>query len=136
MPTEINDQTIAEQRITEQEIGDLVDRFYAKVRLDGEIGPIFNAIVGDWPHHLAKLKDFWSSALLGTGRYKGHPMMAHLQLPLDPIHFHRWLTLFEETAKETLAPAHAAEIMEKSHRIAENFQAGIAYRRGSEVTNS
>jgi len=116
-------------KITEEEIGALVDRFYAKVRQDDEIGPIFNAIVGDWPHHLAKLKDFWSSVLLTTGRYKGHPMMTHLQLPLDPIHFHRWLTLFAETANETLSPVHAAEIIEKSHRIAENFQAGIAYQR-------
>src|SRR5690348_2700923 len=116
-------------KITEEEIGALVDRFYAKVRQDDEIGPIFNAIIGDWPHHLAKLKDFWSSVLLTTGRYKGHPMMTHLQLPLDPIHFHRWLTLFAETANETLSPTHATEIIEKSHRIAENFQAGIAYQR-------
>lgn len=116
-------------KITEEEISTLVDRFYAKVRQDDEIGPIFNAIVGDWPHHLAKLKDFWSSAMLRTGRYKGHPMMKHLQLPLDPIHFHRWLTLFAETAYETLSPIHAVEIIEKSHRIAENFQAGIAYQR-------
>ena len=117
------------EKITEEEISLLVDRFYAKVRLDDEIGPIFNAIVGDWPHHLAKLKDFWSSVLLTTGRYKGHPMLAHLQLPLDPQHFHRWLTLFEQTANEVLSPTHAAEIVEKSHRIAENFQAAKAYQR-------
>ena len=121
--------TNSDAKIIKQEISELVERFYAKVRLDEEIGPIFNAIVGDWPHHLAKLKDFWSSAMLASGRYRGHPMMAHLQLPLDPIHFHRWLTLFAETANETLSPAHAAEIIEKSHRIAENFQAGIAYQR-------
>ena len=116
-------------KITEEEISALVERFYARVRVDDEIGPIFNAIVGDWPHHLATLKDFWSSVLLTSGRYKGHPMLTHLQLPLDPNHFRRWLTLFSETANETLSPSHAAEIIEKSHRIAENFQAGIAYKR-------
>ena len=116
-------------KITEEEISNLVDRFYAKVRQDDEIGPVFNAIVGDWPHHLAKLKDFWSSAMLSTGRYQGHPMMAHLQLPIDAVHFHRWLALFEETAYETLAPLHAADILDKAHRIARNFQAGIAYQR-------
>jgi hypothetical protein len=42
-----------EPKITESEIGILVDRFYDKVRRDSDIGPIFNAIVGDWPHHLA-----------------------------------------------------------------------------------
>jgi hemoglobin len=32
----------AEVVITEAEIADLVDRFYAKVRVDSEIGPVFN----------------------------------------------------------------------------------------------
>lgn len=121
----MNDQ----QKITEEEIDILVDRFYAKVRLDAEIGPIFNAIVGDWPHHLALLKNFWSTVLLTTGRYKGDPMMTHLQLPLDPGHFERWLALFAETAHEVLPPDHANAIIRKSERIAENFKAGLAYQR-------
>jgi hemoglobin len=116
-------------KITESEISTLVDAFYAKVRLDPDIGPIFNAIVGDWPHHLATLKDFWSTVLLTTGRYKGDPMMTHLQLPLDPDHFSRWLTLFAETANEVLPPEHATTVIEKSHRIAQNFKAGIAYQQ-------
>lgn len=125
------DNTIPE--LTEQHISDLVDRFYAKVRLDDEIGPIFNAIVGDWPHHLAKLKDFWSSAMLRTGRYRGHPMMVHLQLPIDRNHFERWLSLFEETAYEVFPPIHAADILDKAQRIAMNFQAGLAYQRMATV---
>ena len=116
-------------KITEPEISTLVDAFYAKVRHDPDIGPIFNAIVGDWPHHLATLKDFWSTVLLTTGRYKGDPMMTHLQLPLDPDHFTRWLALFAETANEVLSPEHARVVIAKSHRIAQNFQAGIAYRQ-------
>jgi truncated hemoglobin YjbI len=44
---------MAEQKITEEEISNLVDRFYAKVQIDPEIGPIFNATVEDWPTHLA-----------------------------------------------------------------------------------
>jgi hemoglobin len=115
--------------ITESEISTLVDSFYARVRLDPDIGPIFNAIVGDWPHHLATLKDFWSTVLLTTGRYKGDPMMTHLQLPLDPEHFERWLSLFAETATEVLTPAGAELAISKSQRIAHNFKAGIAYQR-------
>jgi hemoglobin len=118
-----------ESKITEQEISTLVDRFYAKVRLDPDIGPIFNAIVGDWPHHLATLKDFWSTVLLTTGRYKGDPMMTHFQLPLDHDHFERWLTLFSETATEVLPPDHAASVIAKSQRIAQNFKAGIALQQ-------
>ena len=123
-------------KITEAEISTLVDTFYAKVRHDPDIGPIFNAIVGDWPHHLATLKDFWSTVLLTTCRYKGDPMMTHLQLPLDPDHFSRWLALFAETANEVLSPQHAATVIEKSHRIAQNFKAGIAYQQAQRAVVS
>lgn len=119
-----------QQQISEQEISELVDRFYAKVRQDEEIGPIFNAAIDDWPYHLALLKNFWSTVLNTTGRYKGDPMMKHLPLSLDPNHFRRWLQLFEETARETMSPEHAAIVIEKSHRIAQNFMAGIAYVKG------
>jgi hemoglobin len=123
-------------QITEAEISNLVETFYAKVRLDPDIGPIFNAIVGDWPHHLATLKDFWSTVLLTTGRYKGDPMMTHLQLPLDPDHFSRWLNLFAETANEVLPPQHAAIVIAKSQRIAQNFKAGIAYQQSQRAAIS
>jgi hemoglobin len=131
MKPKITESQTAENRITEAQISDLVDRFYAKVRLDHDIGPIFNAIVGDWPHHLATLKDFWSTVLLTTGRYKGDPMMTHLQLPLDPDHFERWLALFAETANETLPPDLAASVIAKSQRIAQNFKNGIAFQRAA-----
>jgi hemoglobin len=116
-------------KITEAEISTLLETFYDKVRLDPDIGPIFNAIVDDWPHHLATLKDFWSTILLTTGRYKGDPMMRHLQLPLDPEHFDRWLSLFAETATEVLDSDQASLVIEKSERIAENFKAGIAFQQ-------
>lgn len=122
---------MSEQKVTEQEISVLVDRFYAKVQEDPEIGPIFNEKIQDWPAHLALLKNFWSTVMLTTGRYKGDPMMTHLQLPLEPNHFQRWLSLFAETAQEVMSPAHADAIIAKSERIAGNFQAGLAYQRSS-----
>lgn len=64
--------------ITEQEIALLIDRFYAKVRVDPEIGSIVNDAVQNWEAHLALLKDFWSTVLLATGRYKGNPLLAPL----------------------------------------------------------
>ena len=127
---------INSEKITEEEISNLVDRFYAKVRRDDVIGPIFNAMIDDWPFHLAKLKDFWSTVMLRTGRYKGDPMMVHLPLPLDPEHFHRWLTLFAETANEVMPPEHANSIILVSHRIGQNFQAGIAYQKLAGVTQA
>lgn len=117
------------EQIPLEEISELVDRFYAKVRLDPEIGPIFNATVDDWPAHLSLLKNFWSTVLFTEQSYKGDPLAKHLPLLLDPPHFARWLALFEDTAQEVMPPPHAAVILDKAHRIAQNFQAAIAYHR-------
>jgi hemoglobin len=108
--------------ISEAQISALVDAFYSKARRDSEIGPIFNAVVEDWPQHLALLKDFWSSVLLGTGPYKGNPMMRHFQIGLDPQHFERWLAFFAETVREVFPPEAAAQVIEKSRLIARNLQ--------------
>lgn len=119
-----------EHFISREEIDNLVDRFYAKVRLDPEIGPIFNATIDDWPAHLSLLKDFWSTVLLTERRYKGDPLAKHLELALDPPHFARWLALFAETAREVMSPQGAEMVIAKSQRIAENFKSAIAHRRG------
>lgn len=121
----------AGNQISSAEINELVDRFYAKVHLDPEIGPIFNATIDDWPAHLSLLKDFWSTVLLAERRYRGDPLSKHLPLSLDPPHFARWLTLFAETAREVMPSEHADLVIAKSHRIAENFQAAIAFKRDS-----
>ena len=42
--------------ITEQDISRLVPEFYARVRKDPLLGPIFDGAIEDWPHHLVKLK--------------------------------------------------------------------------------
>jgi hemoglobin len=117
------------EQIPAAEISELVDRFYARVRLDPEIGPIFNATVDDWPAHLSLLKDFWSTVLQTGYRYKGDPLSKHFPLSLDPPHFARWLALFAETAREVMPPERADLIIAKSYRIAENFQAAIAHKR-------
>lgn len=114
-----------ERTISEEEIAELVDRFYAKVRKDPEIGPVFNEAVADWDHHLALLKNFWSSVMLATGRYKGHPMIAHLPLPIETGHFDRWLELFAETANEVMPPGPAYEIVSKAERIGMSLKMGL-----------
>ena len=61
-------------RLSDDEIRHLVDSFYAKIRADSELGPIFDrAIPGDWGPHLATMHDFWSSIMLTSGRYQGQP---------------------------------------------------------------
>jgi hemoglobin len=118
--------------ITECKIQELVRRFYAKVRQDPAIGPIFNAKVEDWDRHLDKLTDFWSSVMLTSGRYKGNPMLAHLRLKsIQPVHFERWLRLFAETATEVLPPEVADAFVGRAQNIARSLQLGMFYRKQS-----
>ena len=61
----------------------LVHAFYARVRCDELIGPIFAARISEWDHHLQRLCQFWSSVVLMSGRYHGSPMQKHLALPVE-----------------------------------------------------
>jgi hemoglobin len=117
--------------ITEAVIRNLVHAFYARVRADPLLGPVFNARVEDWPAHLDKLCAFWSSVMLMTGRYKGTPMKAHADLPeIVPGQFQRWLALFHATAREICPNAAASLFIDRSERIAQSLQLGIALHRG------
>ena len=102
------------------------------MRQDPDLGPIFNAAVEDWPEHLATLSDFWSSIMLTTGRYKGHPMREHFKLlpAITPEHFDRWLDLFEITAHEVCPPDIAQAFIVRARRIADSFEMARASQRG------
>ncbi|WP_420478471.1 group III truncated hemoglobin [Brevundimonas sp. FT23028] len=112
--------------IDEAMIDRLVEAFYARVRDDALIGPIFAERVEDWAPHLAQMKLFWSSVALSTGVYQGRPMPKHLPLPVDATHFDRWLSLFEETTREVCPPDAAAHFMERARRIAASLELGVA----------
>jgi hemoglobin len=58
--------------ITEAMIERLVNTFYAKVRADAVLAPVFDARIHDWEPHLAQMCAFWSSVVLMTGRYHAH----------------------------------------------------------------
>ncbi|WP_395612102.1 group III truncated hemoglobin [Allosphingosinicella sp.] len=116
--------------MTEEQLKALVDLFYARVRADPELGPLFNQAVGDWPDHLERLTAFWSSVMLTSGRYKGNPMAAHLKhrAQISPALFTRWLTLWAETTDEIMPPEAAAALQAKAARIAESLQLALYFR--------
>src|SRR5690606_16493750 len=93
------------QYITDDNIRNLIDAFYQKVRMNKELGPIFSEAIGDndeaWKPHLKMMYDFWSSIMLGSGRYHGNPFQKHRLLPpFDISMFDIWLALFTECAQE------------------------------------
>ena len=120
----------AETGIDEALIDTLVEGFYARVRNDALIGPIFAARVKDWGSHLQQMKLFWSSVALMSGAYHGRPMPKHLPLPVDARHFDRWLELFEATARDLCPPTAADHFIERARRIAESLELGIAGANG------
>ncbi len=120
--------------ITEEALGRLVERFYAKVRSDALLGPVFNGAIADWPEHLDRLQSFWSSVMLTSGRYKGRPLPAHIRLgaAMTPERFSRWLALWKETTAELFPAESAAALQFKANRIAESLSLGICFAAGRE----
>jgi hemoglobin len=116
--------------ITEAMIERLVHAFYAKVRSDPVLAPVFEARIADWEPHLAQMCALWSSVALMAGRYHGTPMVKHMPLPVDADHLDRWLALFEQTARDLCPPEVAAHFIERAGRIAASLELGIANGQG------
>ena len=113
----------------EHAIATLVDRFYEKVRIDAQLGPVFNAAVHDWDEHKALLTSFWSSVALRTGSYRGNPMAAHRPHPIRAEHFDHWIALWLETSTEVLDEASAAQMVEYAQRIGRSLKFGLGLKR-------
>ena len=63
------------------------------------------AIPGDWGPHLATMRNFWSSVMLTSGRYKGNPVAVHGRVAgIEMELFDRWLALFDECCRELFVP--------------------------------
>ncbi|SDE53011.1 hemoglobin [Variovorax sp. CF079] len=118
---------------TEEDVVRLVHTFYSKLRNDAMLAPIFESRIVDWDQHLAKMVDFWSSALRGTARYRGAPMPKHVALPgLTTQLFHRWLALFRDTT-QALGNADLQERADDlAHRIAGSLWYGYQARHGAD----
>lgn len=84
----------------------LVRTFYAKIRKDETLGPIFNTIISDWESHFELLTDFWETQLFLKRKYHGNPVTAHQEVDdkmghsITPTHFGLWLNLWFATLDE------------------------------------
>lgn len=124
------DKTIERRGIDEDSLRELVDAFYARVRADAALGPVFDDAVQDWPEHLDRLTDFWSSVMLTSGRYKGQPVPAHKKHGdrITPALFDRWLALWAETSSELMYPDAAAALQLRAARIAESLRLALFFK--------
>lgn len=120
----------AETGIDQDMIKTVVYSFYDTVRDDKLIGPIFNELVQDWPAHLNRMCQFWSSVALAQGAYDGRPLQKHLPLKINRHHFDRWLELFAQTLQHHCTEPAARHFMERALRIASSFETSIAAHNG------
>ncbi|HRF08743.1 MAG TPA: group III truncated hemoglobin [Xanthobacteraceae bacterium] len=123
--------------VNEDTIHALVHGFYDTVLKDPVIGPIFSREVAPdhWPVHLDKMCAFWSSLLLKTRRYQGHPLRPHLRInELSDEHFQRWLSLFRATTLKVFDKEDADAVYGLAARIAQSFRLAVAFHRGEDTT--
>lgn len=117
-----------------QDLVELLDAFYEKVKTDPLIGPIFIEVAKvHWEEHLPKIYDFWDTLLFGAENYRGRPFPPHIPLNLKVEHFERWLGLFFQTVDEKFEGLKANEIKHRALNIGRNFLANIRLmeQRGS-----
>jgi hemoglobin len=112
-------------------ISGLVEGFYGRIRAHQILGPIFAEKVTDWPPHLQRMKDFWASIAIESGRFHGNPMLKHVAIPeLSPAHFELWLGLWDATLTERTPNAEAANLFrDRAQRIATSLQIAIALQK-------
>jgi hemoglobin len=113
--------------ITPASIIQLVDTFYARVREDAVLGPVFEArLAGHWQDHMPRMYAFWTKVLLDTGEFQGNVFGKHMALSgIAKEHFVRWLTLFKMTAIEVFGVDGAEPAILVANRIASSLQLGF-----------
>ena len=104
----------------------LVHGFYADVRADEQLGPLFDrAIAPHWDAHLARMVDFWSTVALGARSFKGDVFGKHMAVDgVEPGHFEIWLRLWTQHTNALFEPEVARELQAVAHGIARNLFRG------------
>lgn len=116
--------------ITRPQIEEVVKHFYARVRMDPVLGPLFIGILSTdpeiWHTHEAKIANFWANAILHERSYDGNPMLVHSGISaIEPDMFTNWLALFDHTLSAKLPPDIALQWSTLAHRIGRGLRMGL-----------
>jgi len=99
----------------------LVKWFYARVRFEPDLEPIFNAHVPKWGEHLDLLIDFWCGQAGGPTLYRGG-LGKHARLDLSSEHYATWLRVWEQNCVDLLQQREAKEMIELAKDLAVRLQ--------------
>lgn len=108
-----------------------VDAFYQEVRKDVLIGPVFAAAIpnGNWTPHLERMYSFWNTVLFAARDYQGNPFSKHRSLPIEKIHFDRWLALLNSTLDQHFSGTKVEEIKSRADKMGLLFQSKLKHIR-------
>ncbi|CAI9428593.1 Group 3 truncated hemoglobin ctb [Candidatus Ornithobacterium hominis] len=113
-----------------EDVKQMVDSFYGKIRKDELLGPIFNGLIQDrWAEHLEKMYAFWETVLLDNHSYYGSPFAPHATMDVQKHHFERWVEIFNANMDSLFAGEIADEAKWRAAKMAEMFNYKIQYIR-------
>ena len=106
--------------VSAEDVTRLISTFYTRVRPDPVIGHFFTEM--DFDTHIPRIVSFWNMILFGDRSFQGDPITAHqklnARLPMEQLHFDRWIMLFQGTVDDLFAGAKADEAKQRAHSIA------------------
>lgn len=122
-----------------EDVFKLVNAFYAKIRKDELLGPIFNKHIPEdhWPKHIEHITDFWMGRLFGVIAFKGNPAEKHRQVDegqgyqIKKSHFDHWVNLWTETVTKQYNCKLADKAIMMAGRIAQGQMGFIMQNRAA-----
>jgi len=110
-----------------EDIKVLIDAFYARVRTDDLLKPVFESRIPDdqWPEHLHVLYQFWEAVILGRTTFRNNPFPKHIGLGITSYHFDRWIKLFHETIDAYFTGIKANDTKENSLKMRALFESKL-----------
>lgn len=120
--------------ITTDQISVVIAAFYATVRADPVLAPVFAAHVHDWPAHETKIAGFWQNAILLDRSYNGNPMAVHRAAAgVSGDMFVPWLAAFDATLARCLPQVTANAWSTLAHRIGRGLRLGLGDGAGPPI---
>jgi hemoglobin len=109
-----NPDALVYQLIGEDGFARLVAAFYAQIKTDNILGPLYPD--HDFPGAEQRLRDFLVGRFGGPARYiaaRGHPRlrMRHAPFPVDRLARDRWVQLMDDALAKTQLPPQAAAVL-------------------------
>ena len=113
-----------------EDIKNIVDSFYDKVKVDPVIGHYFSKVIPvHWEKHLPVMYDFWENVVFYTGGYMGNPMLKHMAIHemshFSKEHFLQWTYLFNQTVDALYEGPNADAIKVRAQNISAVMQIKI-----------